>query len=148
MKDWPLLILAAVASFVIPFQAIINGRLGQSLDHRLYAAFFSFVGGTTTLIILVLCTTPGIPRWPAQTSIPWYYFTGGLLGVVFVTTVLTVTPKIGAGNVVAATVVGQLIMAMIIDHFGIMGVEPFRIGWSRLAGAALLIAGVILIHNK
>ncbi|TWT63430.1 hypothetical protein Pan54_41830 [Rubinisphaera italica] len=148
MRDWMLMLIAGLAAAVIPFQAVVNGRLGRALEHPLYAAFFSFLGGTIALTILVLATTPGIPSWPKENPTPWFYFIGGLLGVVFVTTILIVTPQIGPANVLAATVVGQLTMAIIIDHFGILGVPIIPVSLPRLLGVLMLFGGLLLIQTR
>ena len=142
------MLLAGLAACVIPFQAVVNGRLGQTLHYPLYAAFWSFLGGTIALVILVLTTTPGIPTWPKGAYTPWFYFIGGPLGVVFVTTVLIVTPKIGPANVLTCTVAGQLVMAMIIDHFGILGVKVIPFSPYRIFGCLLLLVGVYLIQFR
>ncbi len=148
MRDLLLMLVASMAAFVIPFQAIVNGRLGIALNNPLFAAFFSFLGGTVALSILLLVTTPGIPSWPQDATIPWYLFIGGLFGVVFVTTVLVVTPKIGPANVLAATVVGQLFMAIIIDHFGILGVPVIPVSLPRVLGCLMLLGGLLLIQSR
>lgn len=148
MRDLLLMLVASMAAFVIPFQAIVNGRLGIALNNPLYAAFFSFLGGTVALSILLLVTTPGIPAWPQNAVLPWYLFIGGLFGVVFVTTVLVVTPKIGPANVLAATVVGQLFMAIIIDHFGILGVPVIPVSLPRILGCLMLLGGLLLIQSR
>lgn len=140
--------IAALAATVIPFQAIVNGRLGQSLGNPFFAAFISFLGGTLALAVLVLLTTPGIPVWPKENPIPWYLLTGGLYGVVFVTIVLVLVPKIGTANVLAAAIAGQLIMSIIIDHFGILGVPHLPITLTRAFGCFMLLASMVLIQMK
>lgn len=151
MRELPLLLLAAACATVIPFQAIINGRLGQMVAHPLLAALVSFGCGTIALTAIVLATTPGWPRLPADlnwSDIPPYLFTGGLLGAVFVTLVLVLVPRIGAANVLAAGIVGQLLMSVVIDHFQILGVPHSPISAAKLAGCGLLIAGMLLIQRS
>lgn len=144
-----LLSLAVVAaSTLIPFQAIVNGRLGIALENPFFAAWISFLGGSITLTFLTLIYSFGLPEWPTGKPMPWYLFTGGLIGTVFVTTVLVVVPKIGTANVVAATVLGQLAMSVIIDHYGIAGVLQRPTGPARIVGCLLLLAGVFLIQYE
>lgn len=148
MQTFLLMLVAVVAGFVVPIQSILNGRLGHLLANPFLAALVSFLGGTVALSIVVLVTTPGIPQVSTEgKSLPWYLFTGGLFGAVFVTSVLTLVPRIGATNVLAAAVVGQFIMALIIDHFGILGVPHINASPMRIAGCLLLITGMLLINR-
>lgn len=151
MRDVWLMILAAIAAAAIPFQAIINGRLGQVVANPFLAALISFFSGFTVLILILLASTPGLPSLPSGTTygrIPWYLFTGGVLGAVFVTTVLMLVPRIGATNVIAATIVGQLLMSVIIEHFGLLGAPQSNVSLPRLAGCVLLIGGMLLIQRR
>lgn len=140
------MLVAFLAACVIPCQAIVNGRLGQLLQNPLLAALVSFVVGTITLTVLVLISTPGLPEWPTQVSIPWYLLSGGLFGVIFVTVVLMLVPEIGTANLLAATVAGQLVMAMLIDHFAWLGVPRYPISPARVLGCLMLLGGLLLIQ--
>ncbi|QDU40347.1 hypothetical protein Mal4_47030 [Maioricimonas rarisocia] len=148
MQTLLLMLLAVVAGFVVPIQSILNGRLGNLLENPFLAGLVSFLGGTVTLCLVLLVTTPGIPQVPTDgKSFPWYLFTGGMFGAVFVTCVLTLVPRIGATNVLAGAVVGQFIMALIVDHFGILGVPHNNASLMRVAGCLLLITGMLLINR-
>jgi transporter family-2 protein len=76
----------------------------------------------------------------------WAWF-GGLLGTVYVLVVITTTPKLGVGTMVGLTVAGQMMMAVALDHFGLLGLERHPISLGRLAGMVLLIAGVVLLKR-
>lgn len=143
-----LLLIAGMSAFVIPFQAIINSRLGKLSGNPVFAAVVSFTGGTLALGIILLFWSRGIPKMPVGVHIPWYLYIGGLLGAVYVTTALTLVPKIGTANFIAATIVGQLMMSMLIDHLGLMGIEKNPINISKVAGAILLIGGMLLIQKN
>ncbi|MCA9053468.1 MAG: DMT family transporter [Planctomycetaceae bacterium] len=145
-----LMLAAAGCATVIPFQAIINGRLGQMVGNPLLAALISFAGGTLALSLILLVTTPGVPSLPQGLNwedIPPYLLTGGLLGTVFVTAVLMLVPHIGAANVLAAAIVGQLLMSVVIDHFGILGIPQSPVSLLKVVGCATLVAGMFLIQR-
>jgi transporter family-2 protein len=147
MRTLLLMLVAALAACVIPFQAIINGRLGQSVQNPLLASLISFTTGTVALAVVLLATTPGWPSLPADPSRSWSLFTGGLLGAVFVTAVLVLVPRIGTANVLAASIVGQLVMSLIIDHFGLLGIPQQGLSGVRLLGGTLLVLGMLLIQR-
>jgi transporter family-2 protein len=78
-------------------------------------------------------------------DVRWYYLLGGVLGAAYVLTALIVVKEIGAGGVAAATITGQLTLAVILDRLGVLGLEETPITPERIAGVALLLAGTYLI---
>lgn len=140
--------IAAIVAGVVPVQAMINGTLRQTIGNPLLAAFISFLGGTLSLAVLLLLTTPGVPALDKVGGHPWYLYTGGLLGVVFVTTALLLVGHIGTANLLAAGLLGQLVMSIIIDHFGWLGVPQTPASLTRIGGCLLLFVGVLLIQHK
>ncbi|MCA9112470.1 MAG: DMT family transporter [Planctomycetaceae bacterium] len=147
MRTLLLMALAALAAGVIPVQASVNGRLGQLLQNPLLASLVSFTGGTLALGLLLLVSTPGLPSLPDGVRVPWYLMTGGLLGAVFVTTVLILAPRIGIANVLAASIAGQLIAGLIIDHYGLLNLPQSSISATKILGCTLLIGGMLLIQR-
>jgi transporter family-2 protein len=78
-------------------------------------------------------------------DVRWYYLLGGLLGAGYVTAALVTVPTIGAGGVAAGTITGQLTASVIIDRFGILGLDEVPITLGRALGVGLLLAGTFLI---
>jgi len=142
-----LMLVAIMVCSLIPVQSVVNSRLGAQLANPLLAALISFATGTMALIALYLAVHSDVPRIPTETRIPWYLFTGGIIGVVFITAAILLVPHIGPGNFVAASVVGQLTVALIMDHWGILGVSQQTLSPARVLGAVLLIAGTLLIQR-
>jgi bacterial/archaeal transporter family-2 protein len=75
----------------------------------------------------------------------WYYLTGGVMGVVFVSTLLVTVRALGASGILAATLVGQMSASVVIDRYGLFGVEKASVTPVRLAGIALVAAGAWLV---
>jgi len=136
--------VTALAGGVIALQAPINGTLGRSIG-SLQAAFVSFFIGTLALLALAALAKGGLGTIAGARHVPWHYLTGGILGAIYVTTVLISVRTLGASGVTAATIAGQLAMSVAIDRFGWLGVEKHPITMGRVAGLALLAAGVVLI---
>ena len=78
-------------------------------------------------------------------DVSWYYLLGGVLGAAYVFAALSTVGSIGAGGVAAATITGQLTMAVVIDRLGILGLEQTPITAARVVGVGLLLAGTLLI---
>ena len=140
------ILATAFGGGLIAFQAPINGRFGREIG-ALPAASVSFALGLAALLALV--TIRGeVGRIGEAASVPWWYLTGGLLGAVYVTTVLITVGTLGAGPVVAATIAAQLTVSLVVDQFGWLGVARDPITAGKLAGVVLLALGVFLVVRE
>jgi transporter family-2 protein len=136
------LMLSAVAGFLVAAQPPINSKLGTSVG-TFAAATISFMVGTAALF--VVAAFHGGTHLDGLRGVPWWYFAGGLIGAVFVASSLVTVRTLGAGGVVAATIAGQLAGSVVIDHFGLLGLDKQPMNLAKVAGIALLAAGVFLI---
>jgi transporter family-2 protein len=141
---WAAVTLTAAAGGLIALQAPINSTLGRSVG-TFQAAFVSFAIGTVALTLIAMLAKGGMAQVGEARHLAWYYLSGGLLGAVYVTSVLVTVRTLGAGGVTAATIAGQLTLSVVVDHFGWLGVERSPVSVARIAGVALLAAGVFLI---
>jgi transporter family-2 protein len=140
-------VLTATVGGAVALQAPINSHLGKSVG-TFQAAFLSFAIGTVALLVIAALAKGGLGTIRHATEPPWYYLTGGLLGVAYVSTVLVTVRTLGAGGVTAATIAGQLTLAVVIDQLGILGVAQRSITVSRVVGIVLLAAGVFLVVRR
>ncbi|WP_437192411.1 DMT family transporter [Planctomicrobium sp. SH527] len=147
MPVWLLMVIAALVAGLIPIQGIVNGRLGIVLGNPLLAALISFLSGTIILVLIYFGMHGSLPRIPTDGSVAWYLYTGGLIGCIYVTAVLMLIPIIGPANVLAASVVGQLIVALLVEHWGLFGLPQHSISGLRIFGAMLLIFGTWMIQR-
>lgn len=141
-------LLSILAGVAVAFQTGVNSQLRTDTNNPVLTALISFLVGTVALIILYFVFFRQTPTFPSAYSFSWWKFTGGLLGVFYVTGVVIAAPRIGAANALAFIVAGQFIAAIIIDHFGWMNLPIKSISLYRVAGIALLLAGVYLIQKK
>jgi transporter family-2 protein len=137
-------VLTAMVGGAVALQAPINSHLGKHVG-TFQAAFLSFAIGTVALFVIASLSKGGLGEVRHATGAGWLYLTGGLLGVAYVSSVLVTVRTLGAGGVTAATIAGQLTLAVIIDQLGILNVAQKSITVSRVAGILLLAAGVFLI---
>jgi bacterial/archaeal transporter family-2 protein len=136
--------LTAAAGSLVALQAPINSKLGKDVG-TFQAATVSFLVGLVVLVAISLVGGGGLGSLGRVGRLPWWYFLGGLLGAAYVASVIVTVRTLGAGGVTAATIAGQLTMAVVIDQFGIAGVARHPISAARIAGVALLGAGVYLV---
>lgn len=141
-----LLVVATVAvGALIAAQPPINAKLGQTLGNPFLAAAVSFLAGSTAIALTCLLTRTGLPSATQVAAVPWWAWLGGVLGVVFVTSAIVITPRLGAASFIAAIVTGQMVASVALDHFGLVGLPKRPVDWVRATGAILIIAGVFLI---
>jgi transporter family-2 protein len=136
--------LAAIAGFLMPLQALINARSSAILGGTFWPTVINFTGGSVIILALALVTRVSVPSVEQFARIPWYGWLPGALGIVFVAQAAFSIPKVGAATMMSLIVAGQLVGSLVFDRLGILQ-EPQPIGWEKLAGVALLVAGVVLI---
>jgi bacterial/archaeal transporter family-2 protein len=130
----------------IPILAALNGGLGTRLGSPMAASMILF--GLAFLIAsagALLTGSVGQVRFSGDIP-PQFYF-GGLFVAFYVIAVTFIAPKFGVGNAIFFVLVGQLISAATIDHFGLFGALRSAIDMKRIAGIALMIAGVWLARR-
>lgn len=147
MEKWLPILATVVAGSLIALQAPINSGLGKAVG-SLAAASVSFAIGVCVLVALTLVVGGGFGEVGAIGDLRWHYLLGGVLGAVYVTTVLITVRELGAGGVTAATIAGQLTMSVLIDRAGVLGLEERGLTAQRIVGIALLAAGTFLIVRE
>ena len=136
-------ITATAVGTGIALQAAVN----TSLARRIGTLEATLVSVTVTWLILATLLLVGLRRGSLGQvlSVPPYLLIGGFLGAAILIAAVTFAPRLGTGGLIAAFVVGQLIGALLLDHFGAVGLRHIPITPVRLAGAALLLVGMRLV---
>ena len=148
MKTQLLLLIALAVGGLLALQGMVNAQLGKSLSHPLQASFVSFSVALLFLMILMFFFGIRVPARQALGEMPWYLYTGGLLGLVYVTSVLVLIPRAGVANTILAIFVGQMLLSISADHFGWFNTPVRTMDLSRTSGCALLLAGLYLIQSR
>ena len=141
------IVLASAAGACIALQAAANGSLRTTLDDPRYAAFFSICGTIATAVAVMLLVRPNPPALAAVRAAPWWNWIGGPLGAAFVLAGAVLAPKLGAAAFIAAVVAGQLCCSLVLDHFGLMNLPRQELTATRIVGALLVFAGVLLVKR-
>jgi transporter family-2 protein len=138
-------ILAFVAGMALTIQVGVNSTLRRGLGSPVMATFVSFVVGTIGLALFLLLSRASLANRAALASIPAWAWFGGLVGAFYVATTVIVGPRLGSATLLALVVLGQLLAALVIDHYGWIGFPQHPISTLRILGAILLFGGVLLI---
>ena len=136
--------LAFGAGAVIAFQVVLNTRLKDYVGDPMRATLVSFVIGTVAVLAICLVHRPGWWQVTGERP-PWWAFCGGLLGVVYIATSVVVAPRLGVGYSLALIIAGQVLISMLIDHYGLLGSPMNPINWPKALGSLLVVAGVALM---
>jgi transporter family-2 protein len=139
------LLFAALAGAAMAVQGSWNSALGRVVGLAQATFVVHLVGSLAAGLLLLLPLGAGsLTRLPQA---PWYTFLGGILGVVIIYLVVASIPRLGVAVATTAIVVGQVGVAILIDHFGLFGLEKIPFTWLKLLGLALLAAGARLVLN-
>ena len=127
-------------------QAPTNAKMMGAVGSPVNAAFVSFAVGTAALGILAVILQAK-PDLEASRALPWYAWVGGLYGAIFVVAAAWGVPRLGVATTITLMVAGQLLLSLFLDHFGAFGAPQHPISLGRLAGVALVLAGVLMVRR-
>ncbi len=143
-----LFLLVALGGAGLTMQMAANSRLRASVGSPVLTIIISVV---VTLVSLILVWASGVtPRGsiPTFSSLPKWAWAGGLFAGYYLVASLIAIPKLGAAPVFSLVIAGQMIAALILDSTGAFGVPLVSLSSSRILGAVLLLAGVVLIQRR
>jgi len=143
------IVLALLAGAVLPAQGVVNGLLRHDLGAPFVVGAVSFLVATLAMAVALLFSAT-VLRAPAPTlqglpAMPWWGWLGGFAGAIYVTTVFTAIPVIGASAAVGLTVAGQQVASVFVDRHGWFRLPKRDVSPLRLLGVVLLLAGVAVI---
>jgi len=145
--NWIFIVLAILAGMALPLQGAINSKLASFMHNPFLSALISFTIGTIALLIYVLVSRIPLSQLSGVREAPMITWIGGLLGAFFITATLLTVPKLGVALTFSLVILGQMIVTLPMDHFGLLGVMVRSITWPRILGVVLVIAGTILIRR-
>ena len=138
------IVLSLLAGAAVPMQAGSNARLGVLLGHPFWATAISLcVSGAAIAVVMLLIKVPR-PNGAALLGAPWWVWLGGLAGVFYITVALITVPRLGALNFIMAVVVGQLVISLLIDYFGLLGLPKNTPSLQKLLGVSVVLAGFVI----
>lgn len=147
-----LAIFALLAGSCIAFQAAMNAKLGQFLNSSWLATSYAFLTSflLVSLVLIAVNTKTTLDNLNSiqQLNIPWYLWFSSVLSVLGVGSMYWLIPKMGVGNMMSYALAGQLVVAMLISHFGLFDSPQKLLSGSKVFGTALLILAIVLINKE
>lgn len=137
--------IGLLAGAALSIQAGANSVMAGAAGGALTGTLISFAVGGAALAAMLAA---GLSPWPSRASLaaPWWAWLGGLYGVTYVASSAFVAPSLGAASFAGLVVAGQMIMAVLLDHYGAGGFAEHAVTPLRLLGIALVITGVVTIR--
>jgi transporter family-2 protein len=139
---YPIIIIAGVLQAWGP---PMNNALKKALINPWLGSLVSFLPIVAFLGVLWMCLPRPMPTAASLSQMPWWAPMGGLVGAFAVVAGLLFVGKVGAGAFAGLTITANILMSLVIDKFGMFGMETHALSVGRMAGAALMVAGIALI---
>lgn len=128
-------------------QPAVNAALSAEwAKSPLLAATASFAVGLVALIGCLVVTRTNVP-WSTVSTTSWWHWLGGLLGACFVVVLTYAAPKLGAVTMGVVIIAAQLVTAVTLDHFGLLGYAQRNFDVWRGLGIVLVLIGVMLVRR-
>jgi transporter family-2 protein len=136
-------VLCAIGGLAGAVQAAVMGELGGRVGVAPALAFAVGVSLVCTLAVLVVWER-SFDGVRAAVDEPLWLWLGGIMSVFIVLSITVAAPRIGVAATIGIVIAGNLVMAALIDQFGLLGQDEVAITWPRLVGLLLLAAGATL----
>jgi transporter family-2 protein len=142
------LTVALATGAAIAVQALANSRLRVALGTPVWAAIAQFIVGLLLLVGVAIISRQPAPDTDGLTRMPLWGWIGGAVGALFIVVSIVLTPRLGTALTLATITVGQMLAALVLDHYGLLGAPVVRLSFPRVVGAAFLLAGIALMRWK
>ena len=137
--------MSIIAGAAMSIQGVMNTRLSEKIglyESNVIVQGIAFVLSAIAVLIL------GHGNFKALSGVNKLYLLGGVLGLVITITVMVGIKQLSPTIAISVILISQLVVAAVIDAFGLMGSEKVAFCWTKFLGVALMIAGVIVFKLK
>jgi transporter family-2 protein len=147
MEFFVLFLAGLIAGGLIAIQSVLNATMGERIGALGSMLLITLISIATLLGLVALF--PGMANFRRLPGLSeWYLYVGGVMGIAILSTPILLIPRIGTAATLTALVVGQLALAVLVDHFGWLGTPRVEVSWVRLLGVALLFVGAFLVVRR
>lgn len=138
--------LALIAGAAVTFQGPINGALGKVIKPE-YATLWSFISGTIIISLIIVLKKMNFPNIEMLKGLPWWMFIGGIIGIFYVFLIILIIPKLGSATTIFLVIVSQILTAILIDNFGLVGLPVKLVTINRFIGLVFMLIGVYFVNK-
>ncbi|MDD5902084.1 MAG: DMT family transporter [Oscillospiraceae bacterium] len=138
------ILFSIIAGMAMSVQGVMNTRLGEGIGNMEANAF---VQGSAFALALLVLLFYRQGSFAALGQVSKLYWLGGVLGLVITLTVMLGIKSLGTTLAISVILISQLLIAALIDAFGLMGSEKIAFGWNKYVGLALMTGGMLLFKT-
>ncbi len=143
---WFAFLVAIVAGAANPVQSAANGQLNKGLQQPVWAGIVVYAVGLAGMLAVQLAARQAVPLTHVG-QVSWWAWTGGLISILSTLAGLTLVQKLGSGIFTGIGVTASLVVSLVLDQFGWLGMKQHHATPGRMIGGGLLIAGVWLVSR-
>jgi bacterial/archaeal transporter family-2 protein len=136
--------LALVIGSLITVQAATNAVLSNALGSFSFVSLAVFAVAFWFVLVWIALTSSEVPVLSAFRAAPVYGYLGGVIVGSYALAITLPAPRLGVGNAIFFIVTGQILAAVVIDHFGLFDSLVPALSWQRVFGSAADDPGLIL----
>lgn len=138
-------LLALAAGAALATQVALNTQLKATVGSPMQATLISLGIGACVALLYTLLAREHLPKTTSLLASPWWVWCGGLLGVCYLWATVVAAPKLGVSVTFGLVIAGQVVTALILDHFGLLNLPVHSASVQRVGGVALIVAGVVIM---
>ncbi|RJT07053.1 DMT family transporter [Halococcus sp. IIIV-5B] len=141
------IVLALGTGGIFAVELAINGHLGEEVESSIGAGLISFFIGSVVLVVATVSFGSPMSSIDAFGRTTWVMWTGGVLGAVLLVALILLLPRLGAATTVGLQITGQMVMSVVMDQFGVLGVPVDSVTIGNLVGVIATVLGAGLIAH-
>ena len=140
-------LIALLAGAANPFQSVTNGELNKQLQQPVWAGIAVYAIGLLGMLLLQAFVRQPLPAGHLG-GVSWWAWTGGVISIASTLAGLTLVQRLGAGIFTSLSVTASLVVSVVLDQFGLLGLKQHATTPGRLVGCGLLVVGVWLVSRS
>ncbi len=135
--------LSLLIGVVISFMIAANGDLNAAIGLHSSTVVIHVVGLTVVSIFLIVKKIN-----PFKNRQPWYLYTAGVMGVLATAGNSYAFEPLGVSAILALGLLGQTVTGIIVDHFGLFGMNVYKFKKKRVFGFLIMLVGIVFMIRK
>ncbi len=143
MNSFPFVGIAVLGGVAVTLQGQFMGIMEQNFGTK-GSVFITYGSGGLIVVLFTLICGVNLENWR---EVPWYAYGAGILGLVIVSSIGFVIPRLGVAGGFMLIVASQFVLAALIDNFGWFQASIRPLDFTRLAGLGMMLVGVWLVNR-
>lgn len=145
--QWIVVLFALAAGAANPFQSGTNAELKSQLAQPLWATLWVYASGFAGVLLVQMFARQPLPSTAQMHGTPWWAWMGGIISIGATFAGLMLTQKLGAGVFTGLSITASIVISIVLDHYGLIGLKQHSASPLRLLGGGFMVLGVWLVSR-